>query len=62
MVIVEFVNKSNRTNAGMKAVIKYILNPIRLTMTFVTGIGVNPGNAYNEMVTLKKLMGKTDKR
>ena len=27
MAIVEFVNKPNRTYAGMKAVIKYILNP-----------------------------------
>ena len=46
----------------MKAVINYILNPDKTMESLITGIGVNPDNAFNEMVTLKKLMGKTDRR
>ena len=62
MAIVEFVNKPNRTYSGMRAVINYVLNPNKTNDKIITGIGVNPDNAFNEMVTLKKLMGKTDKR
>jgi len=63
MAIVEFVNKPNRNYAGLKAVIKYALHPKKTNGTLVAGIGIlNPYDTYNEMVTLKKLMGKTDKR
>ena len=62
MAVVEFVNRKNRTYAGMRAIIDYILNPNKTNDAITTGIGLNPDNAFNEMVTLKKLMGKTDKR
>ena len=62
MAVVEFVNRKNRTYAGMRFVIDYVLNPKKTVENIVTGVGLNPDNAFNEMVTLKKLMGKTDKR
>ena len=62
MAIVEFVNKPNRTYAGMRSLINYVMNPAKTNETLVTGIGINPNNAFNEMVALKKMMGKTDKR
>jgi hypothetical protein len=46
----------------MRKVIDYILNPKKTDDKLTTGIGVNPDNAFDEMVTLKRLMGKTDKR
>lgn len=62
MAIVEFINKPNRTYAGMRSVINYMLNPDKTNDTLTSGIGVNPANAYNEMAALKQIMGKTDKR
>lgn len=62
MAIVEFINKPNRTYAGMRSVINYVLNPDKTNDTLTSGIGVNPANSYNEMVALKQIMGKTDKR
>ena len=62
MAIVEFINKPNRTYAGMRAVINYVLNPKKTSDRLTSGIGLNPDNAFNEMVTLKQIMGKTDKR
>jgi len=46
----------------MRAVSDYVLNPDKTTESLTTGIVLNPGNAFDEMVTLKQIMGKTDKR
>jgi hypothetical protein len=46
----------------MKYVINYVLNSKKTNASIYTGINVNPDNAFNEMVTLKKLMGKADRR
>lgn len=62
MAIVEFINKPNKSYAGMRKVIDYVLQLEKTNDKITTGIGLNPTNAFNEMVTLKQIMGKTDKR
>jgi hypothetical protein len=62
MAVVEFINKPNKTYTGMRKIINYVLRPDKTNETITTGINLNPDNAFNEMVTLKKLMGKTDRR
>lgn len=62
MAIVEFINQPNRSYTGMKNVLNYVMNPDKTWDELVSGVDINPKNAYQEMVTLKQLMGKTDKR
>ncbi len=62
MAIVEFINQPNRSHTGMNRVLNYVINPDKTSDELVSGIGINPKNAYQEMVTLKQLMGKTDRR
>ena len=38
------------------------MNPEKTHDGLVSGIDINPKNAYQEIVTLKQLMGKTDRR
>lgn len=62
MAIVEFVNKPNRSYKGMKNTINYVLRDDKTLSKFISGVGLNPNKAYSEMLTLKNIMGKTDKR
>jgi len=63
MAVVESVNKRNKTYFGMGKVINYILQPSKTNESLVTGIGLlNPYNAFDEMLALKQVMGKTYKR
>lgn len=62
MAIVEFINQPNRSYTGMSRVLNYVMNPEKTHDELVSGIVINPKNAYREMVTLKQLMGKTDRR
>lgn len=63
MAIIKCVNKPNRTHAGMKNAINYVLNPKKTNDNLISAIGLtDPKNAYDEMVMIKQLMGKTDKR
>ena len=62
MAIVEFVNQPNRSYTGMKNFLNYVIHPDKTRDELVSAVGIIPKNAYQEMVTLKQLMGKTDKR
>ena len=62
MAIVEFINRQNRSYKGMKNVINYVLRDDKAISSLISGIGVNPNNAYDEFVAMKNIMGKTDKR
>lgn len=62
MAIVEFINKPNRSYQGMRNVINYVLDDEKTLDNLISGIGVNPTNAYDEFCTMKQIMAKTDKR
>jgi hypothetical protein len=63
MAIVEFFNKRNRSYAGMRKTINNILHPNKTNENLVMGIGLlNPYNAFDEMMAMKQVIGKTDKR
>lgn len=62
MAVVEFINRPGKTYIGMRKTIDYAVNPKKTEPHLISGIGVDPQNAYDEVCAVKRIFGKTDKR
>ncbi len=66
MAIIKAVNGNNKTKAGLKGVIKYVLQETKTSQTLVSGVGdfltdntaLNSENTYNEFQRIKKMFSK----
>lgn len=66
MAIIKAVNGNNKTKAGLKGVIKYVLQENKTSQTLVSGVGdfltndtaLNSENTYKEFLRIKKLFNK----
>ena len=66
MAIIKAVNGNNKTKAGLKGVIKYVLQETKTSQTLVSGVGdfltddtvLNCENTYKEFQRIKKMFSK----
>ena len=56
MSIIRFINDRNREHLQLRKIIEYVKREDKLSERYITGIGINPDTAYQDMIFAKKML------
>ena len=60
MPIIRFINDRNREHLQLRKIIEYVKREDKLSERYITGIGINPDTAYQDMTFAKKMLHQED--